>query len=115
MELAIGAVLALVALAVVARPFLRPSAVDADGAPLDRTLDYRAGREALYREMAALEMEHELGQVESEEYEERLHELRLRAAALLQEQEAHESEAASLDRAVEARIRAAREWDDKAR
>lgn len=114
MDLALGAVLALVALAVVARPFLRPSAFETDDAPADQTLDVRTLREALYREMAALELEHELGQVESEEYEVRLQELRLSAAALLREQEAHEAEAASLDRAVEEQIRAARESHDKA-
>ena len=115
MELAVGAVLALLALAVVVRPFLRPSSVEPeDGAAPDQTQDARSEREALYREMAALEMEHELGQIESQEYEERLQELRLNAAALLQQQEAHEAEAASLDRAVEEQLRAARESHDKA-
>ena len=114
MDLALGVVLALLALAVVARPFLRPSDVDSDSAPSDPTQDVRSEREALYREMAALEMEHELGQIDSEEYKERLQEHRLRAAALLQEQEAHEAEAASLDRAVEEQIRAARESHEQA-
>ena len=114
MELAVGAVLALLALAVVARPFLRPSTVDTDDAPADQTQQTRSEREALYREMAALEMEHELGQIDSQEYEERLQELRLQAAALLRAQEAHEAEAASLDRALEEQIRAARESHDKA-
>ena len=114
MELLIGGVLAVLALAVVVRPFLRHTAAIVDDAPPDRTRDVRSEREALYREMAALEMEHEMGQIDSEEYEERLQEHRLQAAALLQEQEARETEAASLDRAVEERIRAAREPHDKA-
>ena len=113
MDLLLGAVLAVLALAVVARPFLRRSAAS-DDAPLDQTHDIRSGREALYREMAALEMEHEMGQIDSEEYEERLQEHRLQAAALLQAQEAHEAEAASLDRALEERIREARESRDRA-
>ena len=113
MELAVGAILALLALAVVVRPFLRPSAVEPEDAAPDQTQDVRSEREALYREMAALEMEHELGQIGAEEYEERLQEHRLEAAALLQEQEAHEAEAASLDRALEERIRAARESRDR--
>ena len=114
MDLALGAVLALLALAVLVRPFLRPSAVDSDEAPAGHTQDVRSEREALYREMAALELEHEMGQIDSQEYEERLQEHRLSAAVLLQEQEAHESEAASLDRALEERIRAARESREKA-
>ncbi len=112
MELLIGAVLALLAVAVVARPFLRRTAA-VDDAPPDPTQAIRSWREALYREMAALEMEHEMGQIASEEYEERLQEHRLQAAALLQAQEAHEAEAASLDRALEEQIRAARESHDK--
>lgn len=112
MDLLLGAVLALLALAVVTRPFLRRSAVD--DAPPDHTQGIRSWREALYREMAALEMEHEMGQINSEEYEERLQEHRLQAAALLQAQEAHEAEAASLDRALEERIREARQSRDKA-
>ena len=114
MDLALGAVLALLALVVVVRPFLRPSAVEFDIAPPDQTQGVRSEREALYREMAALEMEHEMGQIDTQEYEERLQEYRLSAAALLQEQEAHEAEAASLDRALEEQIRAARESHDKA-
>ena len=113
MELLIGAVLAVLALAVVAWPFLRRDASAADDAPPDQTQDTRSEREALYREMAALEMEHEMGQIDSEEYEERLQEHRLQAAALLQAQEAHEAEAASLDRALEERIREARESRDR--
>ena len=113
MDLLLGAVLAALALAVVVRPFLRRSAAAVDGAPTDQTQDIRSGREALYREMAALEMEHEMGQIDSEEYEERLQEHRLQAAALLQEQEAHESEAASLDRALEERIREARQSGER--
>ena len=113
MELLIGAVLAVLALAVVARPFLRRTTAAVDGAP-DPAQDTRSEREALYREMAALEMEHEMGQIDSEEYEERLQEHRLQAAALLQAQEAHEAEAASLDRALEERIREARESRDSA-
>ena len=107
MELLLGAVLAVLALAVVALPFLRRSAAAAS--ELDPAQDTRSAREALYREMAALEMEHEMGQIDSEEYEERLQEHRLQAAALLQAQEAHEAEAASLDRALEERIREARQ------
>ncbi len=85
MALVIGIVVVAVCLAAVLLPFRRRTATPwAADNPID---ELQQSREALYLETGILRQDHELGHFTVEEYQERLQSYRMRAAALLQQQE----------------------------
>ena len=110
MALLLGALLAVGALVVVIWPFLRweRGVSNPVSDPSAGMAEMRQRREAIYREMRTLETEHGLGQVDAQEYEERLQGYRLQAAAALRQEEELAGRVARLDRAVEEEIQAAR-------
>ena len=94
--IAIGAVLAVVAVVVVLLPFVRARR-DADPlAPFDAE-GVRVQREGLYRALETLRLERELGQVDDEEFERQMREYRRTAALLVREQERLLGEASTPD------------------
>lgn len=108
LALVIGAALALVAVVVVLLPFVRPrrdaeadAAFDAEGV--------RTQREGLYSALETLRLEHELGQVDDEEFERQMRDYRRTAAMLVREQERLLGEAPAPDEALEREVREARE------
>lgn len=80
-----GALLAAVAVAVVAIPFLRRRSLR--GEPLDAVEQLQAKRQAIYREAQVLYNDWTVGQVTDQEYQERLQAHRIQAALLLREEE----------------------------
>ena len=103
-----GALLGLLCLGVLLWPFLRRRRPPAPSALAEESGALQGRREAIYEGIRSLELEHELGQVESQEYERRLRAYRLEAAAVLQEQEALEIQVTALDEALEREIQQAR-------
>ena len=85
MGLAIGILLGLFSLVVLALPFLRKERVGGLNARNARSL--REERISIYQEIITLENDLNLGQVSPEDYEKRLQDYRLRAAELLMEEE----------------------------
>ena len=80
----IGAVLGIMALAVVSLPFFkRRSPVQS---LLDALRELQARRQDVYRETQLLHNDWTVGQVSEEEYQQRLQALRLQAASLLKEE-----------------------------
>ena len=110
MALLLGALLAIGALAVVIWPFLRhdAGAARSESTPSARMNETRRHREAIYREMRTLETEHGLGQVDLQEYQDRLQRYRLEAAAALRGEEELGGWVSRLDQDVEEEIEAAR-------
>ena len=88
MAILIGTLLAILAVAVLLYPFLRVRF--RSRASLGDGTFPAAGvgaREAIYDEIRALQLDHELGSIDEQEYEERLHGYRLEAAAVLRDEE----------------------------
>ena len=112
MAFLIGALLAALAIAVVLYPFIKvrlrspmsPAPDSSDHASMDGLPDPR-GREEVYEDIKALQLEYELGGVEEEEFRDRLRAYRLQAAATLRDHEQLERE---LDSSLETEILAAR-------
>lgn len=107
LALAVGAALALLALAVVLLPFLRSPRHSAPSLPSGAEA-VRVQRESLYRALETLQLERELGQVDQEEFERQMREYRRRAALLVREQERLLGEAAAPDEGLEREVREAR-------
>ena len=103
----VGAALALVAVAVVLLPFLRPRR-DADPFLSSDAEGVRVQREGLYRALETLQLERELGQVDAAEFERQMRDYRRLAAVLVREQERLLGEAAAPDDALEQEVREAR-------
>ena len=110
MESLLGALLALGALVVVIWPFLRRERGASNPAsnPSASMAEMRQRREVIYQEMRTLQTVYGLGQVDSQEYEERLQANRLQAAAALRQEEELALRVSRLDQAVEEEIQAAR-------
>ncbi len=109
MILLVGLLLAAVALAVVLRPFLRPG--QRPSAPeagyLDQMNETQQRREAVYSDIASLQVEHGLGQIGTLEYEARLQEYRLAAASLLRDEEGLGRQVQAVNDALEREIQEA--------
>ena len=112
MAVVVGVLLAVVALGVVLFPFLRRRFQMGGHRLTDALEEVRARREAIYSEIASLELEHELGQVEQEEYQHRFDTYRLEAAVALQEQEGLEADLQALDDALETDVQRIRLGQD---
>lgn len=98
MALAIGGVLVVLCVAVVAIPFVRKRNISPPQA--DPILELQEQREAIYLEVRSLHGDHNLGQVTSLEYKRRLQSYRIMAATLLQQQE----QLRELDRRLEKEV-----------
>ena len=111
MTVIIAVLLALLGLVVVLYPFIKErirsqSPMTRDISPNeDGSLERVNSRERIYEEIRTLQLEHDLGRIDTVEYKERLHGYRMEAAATLKEQELLE-----LDRQLEEEIRAFREY-----
>ena len=105
--IAIGVLLALLAIGVVVYPFVRlrrsQRRFQSAGAGVARP------EEAALDEIRMLQLERELGRVDEEEYQERLRDYRVRAASLLREKDLRVQEA---DAELEGEILAARSIAD---
>ena len=112
MAVVVGVLLAVVAVGVVLFPFLRGRFQMGSHSLTDALEKIRTRREAIYSEIASLELEHELGQVEQEEYQYRLDTYRLEAAAALREQEGLEADLQALDDALETEVQRIRLGQD---
>jgi hypothetical protein len=94
-ELWLGGLVVVLALAFVAYPLLRPRAAPVgDPADIDGAADGTADRYTLYREMLDLDFEHRLGKLNDDDYRELSEACLARAAELLAREDARESEAA---------------------
>ena len=94
MAILIGALLAILAVAVLLYPFLkvrfrsRASQGDDTSAQAAVGASARArARDGIYDEIRALQLDRELGRIDEQEYKERLHDYRLQAAAVLHDEE----------------------------
>jgi hypothetical protein len=114
MEQMLGALLGLLSLGVLLWPFVRWRRAPAPSSLAEEVGVLQRRREAIYEGIRSLELEHELGQVEPQEYQRRLHAYRLEAAVVLQEQEAIEVRLRDLDEALEGEVRRARASLDRA-
>ncbi|MFQ5860355.1 MAG: zinc ribbon domain-containing protein [Dehalococcoidia bacterium] len=109
MGLLAGAALALVCLVVLALPFRRARSSLAR-TEWDALEMVQARREAIYEEIRTLKLDYALANVGEEEYQTRLRAYRLRAAAVLREQERLEHRLLNLDQALEERVLALRQF-----
>ena len=114
MALLAGALLGLLALGVLLWPFVRGRWAPAPSSLAEEVGAHQRRREAIYEGIRSLELEHELGQVEPQEYQRRLHAYRLEAAVVLQEQEALEVRLTAVDEALEGEVQRARASLDRA-
>jgi hypothetical protein len=109
MAIIIGAVLAILSIAVVVYPFLksrqetRTDAAPATGDPEGPELE---AIEAIYEAIRTLQLDHQLGKVPEGLYQEQLRAYRLQAAAVLKQQA--ETQARDADWTLEQEIRVAR-------
>ena len=109
MAYVIGFLLAVVAIAVLARPILRRGQVAAGSPPLQESLDEVTRRlQQAYANIRSLALDYDLGNVPSEEYEDRLAGYRLQAADLLRQQEQLRRELDGLEDEIEDRVLALR-------
>lgn len=108
MGVVIGLILALVCIGVLAVPFLRGSRGDAEEPTIEDLTEAARQRESVYEEIRTLHLDRGLGNVSEDEYQEHLRTLRLRAAAILREEERLAGSLSDLDDALEEEIRAAR-------
>jgi hypothetical protein len=88
--LVLGAVLAVVAVAFVARPLLREGPEETLEAPEQHRLELAEERDRALAALKELEFDHRTGKVSDEDYRELVGPLRRRAAALLEETRASE-------------------------
>ena len=120
MPVLIGALLAILVIGVILYPFirarLRTQRASTPDSPLEglrgledgrRGFPDADGREEIYEDVKTLQLEYELGTIEDKEFQERLHAYRLRAAAVLRDQERLEQE---MDRSLEEEILKARSF-----
>ena len=107
MGIAIGVLLALLAIVVVILPFIRSGRriglFQAQGSVVDQA------EEASFDDIRTLQLERELGRVDEEEYQARLRDYRVRTALLLRERDIKLQE---VDAELEAEILAARSIAD---
>ena len=106
MSLAIGLILAIVSVVVVASPFFLSRRRRRAGNAGQSLEEVMAKRERIYEEMRTLQVDFQLGNIDEDEYESLMRTHRLEAAALVQQQESLEQEARH--RALEDEIRAFR-------
>jgi hypothetical protein len=105
----LGFLLALVSVALLARPILRRERVASSPASsLESLEDVQWQHQQVYDEIKTLILDHELRNIPSEEYEEKLGDYRLRAADLLRQQEQLLHELTSLEDQLEDRVLALR-------
>jgi transposase len=114
MALAIGVILAAVAVTVVLWPFFRGRRAVAPPGHGVLLAELGRRRQAIYVEIQSLQSEYELGEVEPQEHQRRLGVLRLQAAEALRDQERVEERLAALDEALEQEIRTVRASRDGA-
>lgn len=107
MELALGAVLVLVAVAFVITPLVRRRPGPTAAAPMDDDAgELTARRRAVYREILDLELDHRVGKLDQGDYRELSEACLARAASLLAEEDAR---ASALDARAEREIAAMRD------
>src|SRR5687767_270004 len=88
MVIILGVMLAAVCLGVLALPFVRARRVGyVSPGDIEAVQQVVARREAAFEELRLLRLDRDLGNVEEADYQRRHQELRLRAAALLREQD----------------------------
>ena len=105
----LGLLLALVSIALLARPILRREQTASSPAlSLESLEDVQWRLQQVYDEIKTLILDHELGNIPSEEYEEKLGDYRLRAADFLRQQEQLQQELASLEGEIEDTVLALR-------
>ncbi|MBF8266737.1 MAG: hypothetical protein HW388_245 [Dehalococcoidia bacterium] len=102
MALFLALPLALLSMVLLAWPILRRGR-PASGpiSPLDPLEEVRRRQQQIYEEIQTLILDHELGNVRHEEYEEELRALRLKAAHALQEQDQLQQAMARLEEEME--------------
>ena len=104
-----GFLLALVSIALLARPILRRGQTTSSPTlSLESLEDVQWRHQQVYDEIKTLILDHELGNIPPEEYEEKLGDYRLRAADLLRQQEQLLHELTSLEDGIEDRVLALR-------
>ena len=84
MGILLGFILALVCVTFLTLPFLRERRV-ANAREFEEQPEPARQRAVIYDEIKMLELEREVGRVEGKEYEDRLYQLRLQAAAIIRE------------------------------
>ena len=105
----LGFLLALVSIALLARPILRrEQTASSTASSLESLEDVQWRHQQVYDEIKTLILDHELGNIPSEEYGEKLGDYRLRAADLLRQQEQLLHELTSLEDEIEDRVLALR-------
>lgn len=109
MDYFLGLLLAVGAIALLARPILRRGQTGSGSASTPDSLeDVQWRQQQIYDEIKTLILDHELGNIPSEEYEERLGTYRLRAADLLRQQEQFQHQVRYLEDEIEDRVLALR-------
>ncbi|MEE9248116.1 MAG: hypothetical protein V3U79_05400 [Dehalococcoidia bacterium] len=109
MVIAIGILLSLVCLVIVAIPFLRHRHSLQPVNPLDMIDELARGRQQIYQELTTLKEGHQLGNVPEAEFQALSLNLRRRAAENLWLQRRWEERLSSLDEAIEGQVLAYRE------
>ena len=105
----LGLLLALVSIALLARPILRrEQAASSPAMSLESLEDVQWRHQQVYDEIKTLILDHELGNIPSEEYDNKLGDYRLRAADLLRQQDQLLQMLTSLEEEVEDRVLALR-------
>ena len=105
----LGFLLALVSIALLARPFLRqrqPASMPSSS--LDSLKNVQWRQQQVYDEIKTLILDHNLGNVPSEEYGEKLGAYRIQAADLLRQEEQLLHETKYLEKEIEDRVLALR-------
>ncbi|MBI4233794.1 MAG: hypothetical protein HY686_05075 [Chloroflexi bacterium] len=104
----IGALVILLSVGILLIPFLQRDRRRAT-LPRDTSQEALLRREAIYQEINTLQLEYELGHINEADFQARLHDYRLQAAAALKE-EVEQSEAAqALAAALEEEVKALRQ------
>ena len=105
----LGFLLALASIALLARPFLRrPQPASLPSSSLDSLKNVQWQQQQVYDEIKTLILDHDLGNIPSQEYDEKLGAYRLQAADLLRQEEQLLHEVRYLEEEIENRVLALR-------
>ena len=88
MTIAISFLLCVLVICIVAYPFLKRQNIDHKGLHLGTIMHaLRIERESLYQEIRSAQIEHNIGLITKDQYEDRQHDLRLKAIESFRKQE----------------------------
>ena len=110
MAVLIGLLLVLFSIGVVLYPFLKTRRLSGDATAPSSLDELVEMRHAIYANINTLELERGLGNVDEEEYSQRLERYRLEAAATFREQEKLDAQVQEAEQALEDEVRQVRQF-----